>query len=83
MGSLGEGFGFGGYGLGAHYEGPGALGQQQGLGLGFRVVRLWGLGFSDPRDTNSPKALYAMVFGPKSLIIWVRRSLGNHDPQHA
>ena len=37
MGSLGEGFGFGGYGLGAHYEGPGALGQQQGLGLGFRV----------------------------------------------
>ena len=26
MGLLGEGLGFGGYGLGSHYEGPGALG---------------------------------------------------------
>ena len=26
MGLLGEGLSFGGYGLGSHYEGPGALG---------------------------------------------------------
>ena len=25
----------------------------------------------NPRDQNSPKALYSVVFGPKSLNIWV------------
>ena len=38
LGFLGEGFGFGGQGLGSHYEGPGAVGE--GLGFGFRVQRL-------------------------------------------
>ena len=32
-----------------------------------------------PRDQNSPKALYSMVFGPKILNVRVLRSLGD-DP---
>ena len=30
----------------------------------------------NPKAQNGPKALYSMVFGPKSLKIWVLRALG-------
>ena len=38
---------------------------------------LWSVAFAAcPGHQNSPKALYSMVFGPKSLNIWVLRFLG-------
>ena len=49
------------------------------MGVGVSTCRAWtfGLNFrgpgfmhcSYPRDQNSPKALYSMVFGPNSLKI--------------
>ena len=45
LGFLGEGFGFGGWGLGSRYKGPGALGQHSSKSQRFRICRgPWALG---------------------------------------